>query len=65
MFSFLLGKYLGVELLGHMVSVYLTLFKIVKLFSEVVYHFTFLFQDLVMLIDRLIDYLDNKVYWYD
>lgn len=59
------GQYLGVELLGHMVNIYLILLKIVKPFYKVVYHFAFLFQNLIMLIDRLIDYLGNKVYWYD
>lgn len=34
---------LGEELLGHTVSIYLTLLKTAKLFSKVVCHFTFLF----------------------
>ena len=42
-FTFLLGKYLGEELLGHTVSIYLTLLKTAKLFSKVVCHLTFLF----------------------
>lgn len=35
MFPFLLSKYLGVELLSHIVSVYLPLYETARLFSKV------------------------------
>lgn len=41
MFSFLLGKYLEMGLLGHILSVCLTLYEILKLFSKVSVPFCF------------------------
>lgn len=41
MFSFFLGKYLGIEWLDHMVDVCLTFEETAKLFSEVFVPYTF------------------------
>ena len=41
-FSFLLGVYLGAELLGHVVTLCLIFWEIVRLFSKGTGHFTFL-----------------------
>ena len=42
MVSFLLGRYLGEELLGHMISVCLTLCETTKLFSKLAVPFCIL-----------------------